>query len=367
MRTGRLLALLASLAATANTAVQATTFDPLSLVDLLIGTQNGGNVFPGATLPYGLAKAVADVDGENTGGFATDGSNVTGFSALHDSGTGGNPSLGNFPLFPQICPNDTDINSCRYLIEDRRVAYRNDSVQARPGHFSVELETGIKADMTVSQHAALFRFQFPNSTSDDFHPSILLDETDLWQSRQNASISVDPKTGRMMGNGTFLPSFGAGSYVAYFCTDFFGGEVHDTGVWVNSRAGTEPKSIFLTRGLNAFFLEGGGWARFTPSAGQDSTITARMGLSFISAEKACANAEVEIPEPLADFDRLVEEAQAEWRKKLSVVSVKEGGATSNLLTSVYSGMYRMMISPQNYTGENPYWDDGQPYFDSYYW
>ena len=36
-----------------------------------------------------MAKAVADVNGENQGGFASDGSAITGFSHMHDSGTGG--------------------------------------------------------------------------------------------------------------------------------------------------------------------------------------------------------------------------------------------------------------------------------------
>jgi len=36
-----------------------------------------------------MAKAVADVDGDKEGGFASDHSNVTGFSHMHDSGTGG--------------------------------------------------------------------------------------------------------------------------------------------------------------------------------------------------------------------------------------------------------------------------------------
>lgn len=39
-------------------------FDPLSYVNQLIGTNNGGNVFAGASLPYGMAKAVADVSGQ---------------------------------------------------------------------------------------------------------------------------------------------------------------------------------------------------------------------------------------------------------------------------------------------------------------
>ena len=36
-----------------------------------------------------MAKAVADVDGEDQGGYASDGSNINGFSHMHDSGTGG--------------------------------------------------------------------------------------------------------------------------------------------------------------------------------------------------------------------------------------------------------------------------------------
>ena len=65
-----------------------------------------GHVFAGATLPFGksydtlrfhlawltntgMAKAVADTAGENQAGFAYDTEVVTGFSHMHDSGTGG--------------------------------------------------------------------------------------------------------------------------------------------------------------------------------------------------------------------------------------------------------------------------------------
>lgn len=62
----------------------------LSFVDPLIGTINGGHVFAGASLPFSMAKAVADTNGDELqGGYASDGSNITGFSHLHDSGTGG--------------------------------------------------------------------------------------------------------------------------------------------------------------------------------------------------------------------------------------------------------------------------------------
>ena len=63
------------LALVATTDAQKTPYD---YVNPLIGTVNGGHVFPGATLPFGMAKAVADVNGENQGGFASDDSYITG-------------------------------------------------------------------------------------------------------------------------------------------------------------------------------------------------------------------------------------------------------------------------------------------------
>jgi len=313
--------------------------------------------------------AVADVDGENTGGFSTDGSNITGFSALHDSGTGGNPSLGNFPIFPQICPSD-DINTCKFPIGARAMLYKNDSIVAKPGYFEVTLVNGIKAEMTVSEHAALYRFDFSeNATANQTSDAVIsLDLTDLWASRQNASISVDAQdgsgSGRMMGNGTFLPSFGAGSYVAYFCLDLAGATVKDSGVWVNNRAGAEPKDLYVTRGFNLFYLQAGGWVRFKgPWTGP---ITARMGISFISTAQACQNAEDEIPGPDFDFDGLVNSAQDTWRKQLAPISIESGGVENDFLVSFWSAVYRTMISPQDYTGENPHWTSDEPYFDSFY-
>ena len=61
----------------------------LQFIDPLIGTANGGHAFAGATLPFGMAKAVADSVSDGQGGFATKGGKIKGFSHMHDSGTGG--------------------------------------------------------------------------------------------------------------------------------------------------------------------------------------------------------------------------------------------------------------------------------------
>lgn len=219
--------------------------------------------------------------------------------------------------------------------------------------------------MTVTQHTALYNFYFPPATSSNgtaLSPQMVLDLTDIYDTRQNASISIDESTGRIMGNGTFLPSFGAGSYRAYFCADFAGASLKDSGVYVNSRAGPYPKQIFVTRGFNLFYLEAGGFVRFVRP--ENGTITARVGVSFVSSAQACQNAENEIPD--YDFTGVKEAAEDAWSRQLSPIAVEAGGVSDDMQTSFWSGIYRAMMSPQDYTGENPFWNDGQPYYDSYY-
>ncbi|KAL0471695.1 alpha-1,2-mannosidase [Neurospora intermedia] len=351
----------------AGRALAQDTDDILQYVDPLIGSSNGGNVFPGASLPYGMAKAVADTNSSsNQGGFTLDGAPITGFSMMHDSGTGGSPSLGNFALFPYTsCPGG-DINRCAFPKKTRANfgGFDESSVSARPGTFVITLDTGIRADMTVTQHAALFRFTFPgNSTMGEAaQPLILQDLTDLSNSRQdNGTVSVDEKTGRITGSARFLPSFAQGNYVLYFCTDFSGAEILDNGIFADSRASTSVKNMTISRSINGYPLPGGAFARFKSGA---KPILARTATSFISVEQACRHAESEIPD--FDFDRISQAATEQWQAKMEGIRVSTKGVDKSLITNFYSGIYRTHINPQNYTGENSLWSSDEPYFDSFY-
>ncbi|RAL12537.1 glycoside hydrolase family 92 protein [Aspergillus homomorphus CBS 101889] len=340
-----------------------TPFDVLDFIDPLIGTSNGGHSFAGATLPFGMAKAVADTLGENQAGFAYDTQYVSGFSHMHDSGTGGSPSLGNFPLFVHpSCPRD-DLDQCAWQQSARAVAWS--SPQARPGYFSISLDNGLLAEMTVTNHSALYRFTFQNASSEPLSPIVLVDLLDLPQSRTNGTASVDPSTGRLTGNGTFSPSFGIGTYDLHFCADFNGAQVRDTGVWQNNRAGVNQTALSLTLdGSNsASTLSGGTFARFDAPR-DNNTLMARVGVSFISVEQACSNAEKE--QPNFDFHGTVQAAENAWREKLNAISINSEETSTDLQKVFWSGIYRAMISPQDYTGENPLWQSDEPYYDSYY-
>ncbi|KAL8369745.1 hypothetical protein RB595_000197 [Gaeumannomyces hyphopodioides] len=342
--------------------------DPITFVDPLIGSANGGNVFAGACVPYGMTKPVADTNSSsNQGGFAQDpGAFVTGFSSMHDSGTGGSPSLGNFAMFPYAgCP-DGDVNRCAFPKKTRADfgAFENKSVSALPGYFGLQLANGIKVDMTATARASLYRFQFPATAMDGkpSQPLILQDLTDLSDSRQdNGTVNVDGSSGRITGSARFNPSFGVGNYVLHFCTDFRGAEILDNGIWVNSRANATVKTLTISRSINGFPLPGGAFIRFKSA---DKPILARTATSFISVDQACGNAEREIPD--FDFSKAQDAATAAWREKLAPIKIDATGVDQSLVKTFYSGIYRTMINPQNYTGENPLWASGEPYFDSFY-
>jgi putative alpha-1,2-mannosidase len=315
-----------------------------------------------------MAKAGPDVNGENQGGFASDNSQIYGYSHMHDSGTGGSPSLGNFPIFAQAgCPNN-DINACQYTQWERAVNRVDGSVHARPGYFDITLADNIRTEMTVTNHTAMYRFTFPETpatANTTLNPHILIELTDLPQTRSDGNITVSAKTGRITGSGRFSPSFGIGTYLSYFCLDFDGAKVRDAGVWANSRAAhatslkVNPGDVRDTPNLRP----AGGWVQFEkPRA--NNQILARVGMSFISEEQACDNAKREVPH--SNFDTVVKAAESAWRAKLDVITVEDGGVSDVFLKAFWSGVYRTMISPQDYTGENPNWDSKEPYYDSFY-
>lgn len=261
------------------------------------------------------------------------------------------------------------MTNCAYTKSERKSP--RGSYTASPGYFDIYLANGIRGESTVTAHTALHRFTFPlmaNHTmyGEAVHPVISLDLTNLGHSRSGeAAIAIDRESGRMSGNGTFTPSFGTGRYISYFCADFKGLPLRQVSLWddVAPWENRSPLRENDTTSSWSTWEPGGGVAIFEQPK-DESQVLVRMGLSFISTAQACRNAETEIPD--FDFERVKSVAEAEWRKKLQPVEIDPGDVSTDLEVIFWSGIYRTMISPQDYTGENSLWNSSEPYFDSFY-
>ena len=113
------------------------------------------------------------------------------------------------------------------------------------------------------------------------------------------------------------------------------------------------------------------------------TVIIRVGISFKSAEQACANAETEIGS--ASFEDIVAQSKALWNEKLSRIELDVANTPLNVTEMFYSSLYRSFLTPvsptelklshhyldasqNNATDETqgPFADTTSFYFDSLY-
>ncbi|KAF7289771.1 Glycoside hydrolase family 92 protein [Mycena indigotica] len=350
-------------------AATSVDFDPLQHVNLFIGTINGGNTFPGATVPHGMVKVGMDTDGNNFAGYdARPQFNVTGFSQLHQSGTGGAVPLSNFKLFP--VPQCSAFEQCLTTIAARKTLRNilpdgSPDDFASPGYFSTNLSTGVRVELTATRRTALHRYTFPaNSTT----PRILLDITNDGQvSGILPELTIDPMSGRMQASANFATSFGFARYDAYACVDFRGEGYSFDGPteWGPYKINYPDKNgVDLLQHYYSLGSEHGGLMSFPKNPSGTSTILARVGISFVSTAQACENAEEEIPQ--FDFAQVLANSEHQWRDILGRVQVDSTGVDKDTVTMLYSSLYRTHIVPGDYTGENAKWKSAEPYYDAFY-
>ncbi|THV06347.1 glycoside hydrolase family 92 protein [Dendrothele bispora CBS 962.96] len=348
-----------------------TITDPASLVLPFIGTTNGGHVFPGATLPHGMVKTGMDTDspGNHAGYDGNSTFNATGFSQLHDSGTGGAVPLSNFKIW--ALPNCTEFRHCPTSLDSRKVLRKvlpdgSPDDFASPGYFSTNLSNSMRVELTAARRTAIHRYTFPTNTTE---PRMIVDITnDGQQSAIDTTMVLNSTTARVVGGASFAASFGPGRYNAFTCVDFRGegfelGEPTEWGAYLVDTpvlGTTNVDQIYLS-----FLNEAGGLLTFPPAPkGTQTKILVRVGVSLISTDQACANAEEEIPD--FDFERVHQENRATWNDLLGRIQVDMTGVPLETAQLFYSSLYRSHISPADYTGENPKWNSSEPYYDSYY-
>ncbi|KAG5729574.1 hypothetical protein E4T56_gene5159, partial [Termitomyces sp. T112] len=298
--------------------------DYTAFVNPFIGTDNDGDVCPGASLPFGMVKFSTDLTGYAPAGYVVDPTQfIRGISPLHDSGTGSSlGTYGNFEVMPVLCPHGFD--TCTTRLADRQRLRKLNTDDASPGYFAQTLDNDIMMEATPTRRAGLERFTFPAGSK----PYFVLDlANDLPVSFAGGTMDIDPDKGRITIGGRWGSSFGPGrfTYQAFACYDLLNRgqqKLDEYGVWTGDNFGLDAKGLGQTHLNLSINLIGGVYqsgALFSYDVDQSAKpeIILRVGVSFASADQACANAESEVGD--ATFEEVMANAKAQWQEKLNKV------------------------------------------------
>ncbi|AZS83616.1 GH92 family glycosyl hydrolase [Streptomyces griseoviridis] len=283
------------------------------LVNPFIGTQNEGNTYPGAAVPFGMVQFSPDT-GHNTGyDYAQD--HIRGFSLVHLSGVGCGLG-GDLPVLPTT-GEVTRTDNAAYA-----AGFGHDDESASPGYYRVGLATGIEAELTATARTGVQRYTFPATDK----ANVLLNAAQSLHSGVSAKVEVlDSRTVRtaITGRG--------------FCQD------------------TEPYTVYTVTRFDRPFTAHGTWDGATVTAGarsgtggayvrfdttKDRTVEATTALSYVDAHGAAVNLRAEGGR---SFDSVRDRARRSWEDRLDDVRATGGG--DSLRRTFYSSLYRSFLAP----------------------
>ncbi|MDC2957038.1 GH92 family glycosyl hydrolase [Streptomyces gilvifuscus] len=326
--------------------------DPTPYVDPLIGTKNGGDVFPGAVTPFGMFSfSPENTRGDATrtaapGGYQYDATRIRGFSLTHMSGTGCAGGSGDIPFFPyagEVTSSPAaDTKDAVYASD-----FRHTDETAEPGHYKVGLASGVTADLTATARTGSARFTYPA----DKPASLLIRTANSEVGSTDSSVTIDPKTRTVSGSVTsgnfcgYLDPEGQRAYYTLYFTARFDRAFKATGTWQDDRL--NPGSTSASGGTGGFSHGGrpvagkgaGGYVEFAPG---DGPVGVKVGISYVSRAGAEANLAAENP-PHRSFDAVRDAARRAWRDRLDAIRV--GGGTDDERTTFYTALYHSLLHP----------------------
>ncbi|SFE08601.1 alpha-1,2-mannosidase, putative [Actinacidiphila alni] len=306
--------------------------DLTHLVNPFIGTQNDGNTYPGAAVPFGMVQLSPDT-GHNTG-YDYNQDHIRGFSSVHLSGVGCGLG-GDLPVLPTtgaITSTDDAAYAAQFSHADET---------ASPGYYKVKLGTGITAELTATTRTGWQRYTFPATDQ----ANVLLNSGQALHQITSSKVTViDDRTvlTTITGRGFCQDTQ---PYTVYTQTRF-DRPFTSFGTW-NGSTVTAGSRTSTSTGL------GGAYARFDTT--KDQQVTAVTSLSWVGPDGAAKNLAAEGG---GTFDHAAAAARQAWQQRLGQIRVQ--GGTDEQQRTFYSSLYRSFLAPNvgsdvdgRYTG----WDD----------
>lgn len=331
----------------------------LSRVNPFIGTTNGGNVFPGAVVPFGMVQFSPEASPYRTGspiaapgGYEYRSTKIRGFSLTNVEGWGCAGGSGDIPFMPATeAISESPSSDFRNAYS---VTFSHDKEKASPGFYQVVLSNGVTVDLTASLHTGSALFQYPEGRP----ANLLIRTSDSEAGSTDAHTSIDAASRTITGSVTsgnfcgYIDKADRRSYYTLYFAAEFDQPFSKTGSWHDGQV--TPDSLtasggtgFGERGFPDKGHGSGVWVSFDPAHARQ--VHVRIGISYVSEANARANLASENPAGTS-FAALRGRAEAAWRQKLGQIEIT--GGTDDQRTVFTTALYHAMMTPNVYSDVN---------------
>jgi predicted alpha-1,2-mannosidase len=310
-----------------------TTADPAASVNPLIGTGDGPgggiNLFPGATLPFGMVQLSPDTEAHGYG-YHYGQYDIQGFSMTHMSGSG--------------CSNEGDVSFTATTgpvvtqVHDFQSPFSHSEEKAAPGYYQVRLlQWDVDAELSATDRTGIVRFTFPAGKQ----ANILLPLTKTLNYTTAASVHIegDRELEGYVDDRAFCGN--SQSYRVYFVMTF-DRPFAQFGTWSGPRYNDPATISDGSRDASQTTHDGwmGAYASW-PAQDQPQAVTAKIAISFVDAAGAENNLQAEAAGK--SFTQIEDAARTAWNKELSAIEVSGGSAADR--TIFYTALYHSLMMP----------------------
>lgn len=142
--------------------------DLTQYVDVFTGTQGGGNNNPAAARPFGMVKLGPDLLQPGTdaySGYLPTG-DFSGFSMMHEQGTGGAPKYGTVSQLPLVGQVPQPLSNV--------TVGRSGADEGSVGYYKAVTSESVTVELSAANRAGMYRYTFPEDGATNNH-NILID------------------------------------------------------------------------------------------------------------------------------------------------------------------------------------------------
>ena len=286
--------------------------------------------FSSASRPFGMVSLSPDTwtEGSWNSGYLYNSKEIRCFSHVHCWQLAGVP----------VMPTTGEVKGHKGM-DAYKSTYSHETEIVKPGYHKVELDTyQIRVELTSTSRVGMHRYTYPAGEK----ANVLFDVGALLAHGKTEKAAIHRISSKEIGGYSVLaPTSRRKKPVTVYFVARFNQNMTAFGGW--EKEGKEKKLVHKNS------IEGadiGGYASFGKLKKQ--TLLMKVGISYVSEEQARINLEKELAH--WNFDRVKEDAFAEWNRELGKITV-EGGSEEEKI-KFYTDLWHSLLGRHTFSDFN---------------